>query len=138
MDDAILTDKSGKVKALPCVLFAFFQMYWRSHSRLTCCLSRIQTAGILIIFYSASMREIRPFLYFQTSPKPKISPAFAPAQEPPSAVGLCTPIYALSAAFGGCAPKRFAAARSAMSGQRLCLWKPQFFEKNCVKLLGAV
>lgn len=25
MDDAILTDKSGKVKALPCVLFAFFK-----------------------------------------------------------------------------------------------------------------
>ena len=44
-------------------------------------------------------------------------------------------ISAPRAAFGGCAPKRFAAARSAMSGQRLCLWKPQFFEKNCVKLL---
>ena len=61
------------------------------------------------------MREIRPFLYFQTSPKPKISPAFAPAQEPPSAVGLCTPIYALSAAFGGCAPKR--SLRLAVRGQ---------------------
>ncbi len=61
------------------------------------------------------MREIRPFLYFQTSPKPKVSPAFAPAQEPPSAVGLCTPIYALSAAFGGCAPKR--SLRLAVRGQ---------------------
>ncbi len=34
-------------------------------------------------------------------------------------------ISAPRAAFGGCAPKRFAAARSATSGQRLCLWKPQ-------------